>query len=780
MAKYGCVNSGQRSGNSLIKIKLTFSQASLVLLILLVVFGLFISQDGKFDEYVVPPPTSLIGFDQTKQRAFQATATQDGFHQYASNISLIPNTNYRIWYDVGHLPKDTVAVTTDFYAPGYDNPEQEFTKVFGMEVLMKRQDFTFNSGQSPKSALLRVFYSGPPGLEVENVQITRIPRWLTWLKFGLIFALLSTLLIVVAFAARRFWTFLTLSQQSESTALRNLIGEAPTLVAIYFGAVIIRYAMYISMPYWSGDEYVYKSIAAGIWSFDRIGMLTDDMVGNSVNLPNLLYPYLISPAFALGENFYTAVRLINAMVMNLAIFPCYLIARKLLNQKQALFASILSISIPFVNFGAFAVTEVLFFPLFLLSIWVAIESMDRPDSVKWIAAYGVMAAILMNVRLTALVLIPAYLASIFWISIRRQQGWTLLKRPTWLVTIIAFACTHIFLQYVLGVNRIGGLGLYNQMVPRSDGPFAVVARDPIGDLNLIAGHLATLSIPYALIIALIIFAVTSNPSKLASNHKIETFLVTTTTFAFVLVLLALAFTVSVSPTDLGGLGRWHSRYYFYFYPLIIIAGFYFTENLQPTKLTGRLPVIAIVGILLAANIYFIEFHGGLNNPWFGSIADNMDVQWYRPVGIFYGIFVAFTLLLTWLWYCQSTYFPRVLAGFAILWVLVANYGTLKVTKAGEGGDTFSCGRLGQNFLSQHPGRFAIAGDSRATMVDAAFWNSFIPERTFLHADSKAIEITEIPMSVDYLIANGEIHVDAAYRRLVSIGKCSIYELPDRR
>lgn len=758
---------------------LRISSLSFLLLLGLILFLIGENRLVGMDEAIVVEANSLSGFEEIHKGVFRASNVQNEFHSLAMQLALVPNAYYRIRYDVPRLAREKVTVTADLYAPGYDNPEQELSKVFGMSVQGKRQDFIINSGKSPEHALFRLFYSGPPGLEIANLHITRVAAWRIWLKWGLFAGAFSALLIIVMFVIQHFRNLTALSQPTEVGTPRIMADEALALVAVYLCAVLIRYIMYIVMPYWSGDEYAYKSIAAGIWHFGKNGVLTDTMVAQSVDLPNLLYPYLISPAFMLGENFYFGVRLINAIVINLAIFPCYLIARKYLNRVPALAATSVSIAIPFANLGAYVVTEVLFFPLFLFSVWVAIESIDRPRSIGWVIAFGAVAAILLNVRLNAMVLLPAYFISLLWISLSQRQALSLLKRPYWFGVVIAFLGTDVLLQYILGTRKIGDIGLYAQVVERSEGPFSVFANDPVGIFHLIVGHLTTLAIPYALPIALMISAIASGRSKLISNRKFYDFLVVATIFSSALFVLALVFTISVSPFDLGGLGRWHSRYYFYFYPLVIIAGAVFAERLQPTATSDRLGVIVIVVLLLTADIYFIKLHGGLQNPWFGSIADNMDVQWYREAGIFYWLFIAFTLALAWLWYNRSAHFAGGLVCFIFIWVIVANYGTLRVAEAGPGAISDACGNLSQRFLDQYPGRFAIAGDSRATMVGAAFWNPYIPEKTLLHNDSsKSIGPAEVGVPADYLVVNGDIQVDAAYRSLVSIGKCAIYKLPN--
>lgn len=755
-------------------------RASTLIFIILMGLSFLANRIVNFNESIVVKSLSVSGFQETQKGVFLAIENQKNFHILDALIPLVSNAFYEIRYSVRRSSLESVILVTDFYASGYDNPEQEISNQIGMSNLGTQQIFVFNSGKAPEQAHFRLFYTGAPGLEVADVQILRVPSWNVWLKRGLLASALGTLLILLALILRRVLNFSGHAHAKQDNAVRILPSEIPPVLAIYLMAALARFLMYILMPYWSGDEYVYKTIAAGIWHFGSHGVLTDSMVSNSVNLPNLLYPYLISPAMALGENFYEGIRLINAVVINLAIFPCYLIARKYLSQAPALVTASLSIAIPFANIGAFAVSEVLFFPLFLLSVWVAIESLAQPRSIGWAIGFGLAAGVLLNVRLTAMVLLPAYLFSLLWISCRHQQALTFLRRPYWLGSIIAFLFSYVSLKYLLGGKELGDFGFYGSVAEQSANPFSIIAKDPAGFFNLIMGHLTTLAIPYALPIALIGSTMKFRGKSVQSDDRFSDFLIIALIFSTALFLLGLTFTISVSLHDLGGLGRWHSRYYFYCYPLIIIAGIVFADRMQFKKLDiDSFLVFGIVLILLSCSIYFLNIYGALQNPWFGSLADNMDVQWYRHTIAFYWVFVAFTVVLTWLWFKRSSYFYGSFICFMVTWMIVANFGTLRAAGVSAGVQTDSCGKLSQHFLDQHPGRFVVVGDSRPAMVGAAFWNPYIPERAFIFSSNvKTLGTADIAVAADYLIVNGTIAVDTAYKPIVSIGKCAIYDVPN--
>jgi hypothetical protein len=764
---------------------------SALIFVILLSMSLWVHQLSSFEEDINLEAPSIVGFEEIQRGVFKAAKAKDNFHLLKIPLLLVSDAYYRIQYDVNQLPREKIIVRTDFYAPRYDNPEQELTKVFGMNVLGKHQDYIVNLGQSPLQGLFRLFYSGSPGLEVANIKITQIATGWVWFKRLLFASTLGGFFILALVVIQKYRNYSALPKSIENSQSIIVAAEFPAVLSVYFCFVLIRYIMYIMMPYSSGDEYIYKSLAAGIWQFGHHGVLTDTMFSYSVNFPNLLYPYLIAPAFLLEENFYFGVRLINAIVMNMAIFPCYLIARKFLDRNSALASALLSLAIPFINIGAFSATEVLFFPFFLLSIWLAIESIERPRSIGWAISFGLVAGILLNVRLNAMILLPAYLFSLLWISLRQQKAVNLLTRPYWLIVVVAFLFSYIGLKYSLDSKAIGDFGFYAGLADRGEGPLSIIVNNPVGILHLIAGHLTTLAIPYALPITLMISTLASSKRKWDGDRKFYDFVVIAIIFSAALFALALVFTISVSPFDLGGLGRWHSRYYFYFYPLVIIAGVVFTTHLQPLVAYQRFWALIIVTLLLATNIYFIKFHHATLIPWFGSMVDNMDVQWYRLADKFYWPFVILTILISWLWYIRSRFFQSVAAFFVVAWVIVANYGTLQYAGVGSGVRQASvelsqatditlsapCGAFAFNFLDHYPGRFIVVGDSRSTMVAAAFWNPYVPEKTLIYDNSaKLLGSAEVGTTADYLIVNGTVLVDSAYRSLISIGKCTIYEI----
>ena len=698
------------------------------------------------DEVIIGAPL-LTGFVQISDGVFYAADQPEQFHSLALPVELTRNSYYRIKYDVLNIPNEKAVVTTDFFAPDYDNLEQEVSGVFGMGAIGAGQKFIIYSGDAPKGAYFRVFYNGRSGLEIGNIKIARIPTWWVWTKWAIYFLAFAVLLVLISVTVVS-----KLNSQNEARKERvcdksNPILEIPLLTAIYLIAVLLRYSFYILIPYWSGDEYAYKSIAAGIWRFGRHGVLSESMVAHSVDLPNLLYPFLIAPAFFLEEKFYFGIRLINSVVINLSIFPIYFIARRFMDHRTTLVVATISVAIPFANIGAFAVTEVLFFPVFLCSVLLVTKAVDSPESIWLSILFGILVGVLLNIRLNALVLLPAYFLALFVVAIRRKQVSHLFRRPKWLFAVFSTGVVYFLLQFFLRGDGIGDLGLYSQMAGKAEQANPFLLNNPMDFSNLMLGHIATLAIPYAFPASLMLAALASGIKGQVVNERLFNFVVVSLVFSAALFFLAIVFTVSVSPIDLGGLGRWHSRYYFYCYPLIIISSVAFLKQQIKVSYPLRVGVAVLVALILAADVYFV-FSGLFESPWFGSVADNMDVQWYRSAFSFYWLLVVFTIVNLALWLVGSRYVLGFLVSFFVLSTIVANFGALKylgvgrsvyqagvdLAQATESNLSPPCGEFSAQFLNRRPGRFVVVGDSHLAMVSTGFWIPFVPEKSIVFSE----------------------------------------------
>jgi hypothetical protein len=146
------------------------------------------------------------------------------------------------------------------------------------------------------------------------------------------------------------------------------------LIVIYLAGVVFRFAIgFVTSrnPFVMPDEVLYSNIARSLISGDGVSLRNQ-----SITYTNLLYPILISPiyAFARAGAQFRMILFFNAVVMNLAIFPTYQIARRFTENRKAIWAiSVISIMIPDMVMANRVMTEAVVYPLFLAAVLLVIK-----------------------------------------------------------------------------------------------------------------------------------------------------------------------------------------------------------------------------------------------------------------------------------------------------------------------------------------------------------------------------------------------------------------------
>lgn len=711
-----------------------------------------------------PRRAELVRLDNVQMQGFEAA---DGrlrsrgndsasFHLLGGDAPFASNGYYVFSLKVGTVPGAPAKLVVDLYGDGYDSPAQErqFQLLPGQRDV--RVSGRINAGQAPANATFRVFYSGPEGLVLEDLRVARLTAWRVYLE-----RVLGLLLVI----AGGYWCwqvaawFLRPGQATASVPVTWL------LLAVAFVACA-RFLLQVALPYWSGDEYLYKSIASGIWAGGRAGIPSSSQVLHDTNLPNLLYGYWIAPAFAAGENFYIAIRAINAVTMALGVIPLYFIALRFMQPSRALLSAIIGMALPSLFLGAFAVTEALYFPLFLLAVQLLLTLMDRQP--PWYApiTFGICLAVLLNVRLNAIILAPAVVLCTLLAQSGDWRGW--IRRPYWLASLVVAALGYLLLKHLLTNPDSDGLGFYQN---RSGGWASTALRmamqDPSGTLKMVLGHLTLLGLPFAPAIAATLalpwMRIDSEEAARRRNLMLAVLLIVALSVA-----MAIVFTLGVAPQDIGGLGRWHSRYYFAALPLLVVlaladpAGWSWTRN-------ARVAYVGAFCVFIASAVLFVVIFKLSANPWFGSTVDSMEAHWYKVAA---GLFP--WLLLALLLAGAALMLGRREAAIALLliWLGIANLATLKVLTDGPGADDPQCGRLATQLVARAPGPVAAVVSSRESLVDNLFWLPYLPREARFVEPGERIDVSELPGDT-YILSDPRVTITGA-ELIEHTGNCRIY------
>ena len=105
------------------------------------------------------------------------------------------------------------------------------------------------------------------------------------------------------------------------------------------------------------DELLYERLA---FSVARTGSPLPQLHGQRVPFANQLYPILLSPVVdgGLVPAFLVRAHTFNAVAMTSAVFPAYLLARRLLRTRAAAYgAAALAVLVPWLVLASFVLSE---------------------------------------------------------------------------------------------------------------------------------------------------------------------------------------------------------------------------------------------------------------------------------------------------------------------------------------------------------------------------------------------------------------------------------------
>ena len=239
------------------------------------------------------------------------------------------------------------------------------------------------------------------------------------------------------------------------------------------------------------DEGIYATRATDLW---RHGSLP---LRHGQGGYGILYPLLIGGPLSLGSvaHGYAALKLLQAFVVSLAAVPVFVIGRRLMGDRYALLACVLTVAVPVLLYSGLVMTEVLFYPVAacaLLAIAYAVSSGTIQSQVWAFVAILVATA----TRPQAVVFVPVLAAAVLLDALCARDGSRLRSFwPTWLV--------------------VGGSVLALVAFPTLVGAYAVTLRGgyPLGSgLRLSAEHLSFAAlacglIPFAAVVTLSVRAI---------------------------------------------------------------------------------------------------------------------------------------------------------------------------------------------------------------------------------------------------------------------------------
>ena len=133
-----------------------------------------------------------------------------------------------------------------------------------------------------------------------------------------------------------------------------------------------------------------------------------------------LYPIVLSPIYALTsiQHAYEWAKVENAVLLSLAVFPTYAIARSVLPRGRSVGVAALSLIAPLMLYSGFEMSESLAYPVCLVAIWTMLRAVRRPSLANDAVLLGAI-VLASAARLQLVALIPAALTAVLLVALLR-------------------------------------------------------------------------------------------------------------------------------------------------------------------------------------------------------------------------------------------------------------------------------------------------------------------------------------------------------------------------
>lgn len=173
------------------------------------------------------------------------------------------------------------------------------------------------------------------------------------------------------------------TEPCNSTAKHNPFWSLPRIfILAVIGRIVLNHAVH--GPSIFSDEYLHVEMARALWNH---GTLAVD--GLETYYPCPLYLMLIAPFFGAFKwsVAYAGARALNAVLMALAVFPAYGLAREAGGDRsKALAAAGLTALLTGAGYAPLIMTENLFLPVMLLAFWMTYRAVLTPTAGRRFAA----------------------------------------------------------------------------------------------------------------------------------------------------------------------------------------------------------------------------------------------------------------------------------------------------------------------------------------------------------------------------------------------------------
>jgi len=190
--------------------------------------------------------------------------------------------------------------------------------------------------------------------------------------------------------------------------------------AICLASCVLRIVLTarVQGPWIFPDELGYEQVAANI-ARGRLGLY-----GNTGLTYSPLYPLTLAPLYAIGlsaAHAHDGIKVVNAVLMSLALVPVYGIARFMLPRRPAFLVVGLAAIAPLMYYTALGMSENLAYPLFLLAVWLLLRTLAAPSRLNDTLLLGAI-VLTCAVRIQLVSLLPGALTALLLVALARTRA----------------------------------------------------------------------------------------------------------------------------------------------------------------------------------------------------------------------------------------------------------------------------------------------------------------------------------------------------------------------
>jgi hypothetical protein len=540
------------------------------------------------------------------------------------------------------------------------------------------------------------------------------------------------------------------------------------LLSIYLLFVIGRFAISLatSNPLIPTDEVLYKNFA---YSFFRTGdFYRTANLGHSTYIPNILYPFLISPSFLLREQFYIGFKLINSLLINASFFPAYSLAREFISHRKALLTATAVLLLPSFHFVSFVAVDGLNIPLFLFCFLFCYRSLTGNG------LHGLLAGLFMTLLSLNKPTACAYVAGFFFAS-AVLLFWLLATKDTArfrtvlyaiVLNAMSFAVSFIVLTLLLKHEVSYRLGGYTSTVAAQSPRVSWITTCDMA----IAYIFALSSIGYVFLFASALAWLWLGRTKNERRYDYAVLLGLTYAITLAYWVMVSKFTLDVSNAE--HFERLHTRYLFMVCPLFVICFSVFVEKLTWTKFNLGVLFISLIFVTWVNLAHFFPTHviHGL------AVFDSPETGWAVPPGKLLHTISYLSIAGVFVLYLFRQYRSSVpYLAFFVPFVLVSNYGEIRnhFSYDVDNSQNANYRYFVQGNITDINSSVAVVDEWLGHRLWLAFWLPYDYTAVYDLPKDSVITRQMIPERTRYLILFGDYQPEIPVRLVGRSGKCSI-------